>query len=324
MLEAIEHLIDGAAGLLDQDVFLPLLYRFGWMRWEELSFDWAVIAVYGLISVLLTMAVCWPLERLRPIERWKDHDAVVWDIAYTLVARAGVLPIASFIVFYQVQTDLNQYLALRGYTPPTLERAVPALIGHPLACFCLYAFILDGADYWRHRLSHRFRRWYYLHAVHHAQRQLTFWSDDRNHVLDDLITALWFGAIALLMGVPPLQFPLLGMALRFIESLSHANANLSYGWLGERLIVSPRFHRFHHSPEAGGRRSCNYAAVFPFWDMLFRTAHFSEPYRPTGDAFAPEAMATGSWFAQQCAGFRLFFHRGRPDAAVPPRDSASR
>ena len=25
------------------------------------------------------------------------------------------------------------------------------------------------------------------HSLHHAQRQMTFWSDDRNHVLDDLI-----------------------------------------------------------------------------------------------------------------------------------------
>ena len=57
----------------------------------------------------------------------------------------------------------------------------------------LYAIILDFADYWRHCLSHQFRWWWALHSLHHAQRQMTFWSDDRNHLLDDLIAFVWFG-----------------------------------------------------------------------------------------------------------------------------------
>ncbi len=104
---------------------------------------------------------------------------------------------------------------------------------------------------------------------------MTFWSDDRNHLLDDLIGALWFGVIALAIGVPPLQFPLLVLVLRFLESLSHANARVSFGWLGERLLISPRFHRAHHGVLAAGQRSCNYGAVLPWWDMLFGTADFS-------------------------------------------------
>ena len=99
----------------------------------------------------------------------------------------------------------------------------------------VYAVILDCADYWRHRLSHRFGWWWALHSLHHAQRQMTFWSDDRNHVLDDLIGALWFGVIALAIGVPPLQFPLLVLVLRFLESLSHANARVSFGAVGRAV-----------------------------------------------------------------------------------------
>ena len=133
--------------------------------------------------------------------------------------------------------------------------------GQQVLTFVLYAIILDFADYWRHRLSHMFRWWWALHSLHHAQRQMTFWSDDRNHLLDDLIAFVWFGVIALLIGVPPLQFPLLVLVLRFLESLSHANVRLSFGWLGERLLISPRFHRAHHGVLAAGERSCNYGAV---------------------------------------------------------------
>src|ERR1700757_199397 len=102
--------------------------------------------------------------------------------------------------------------------PP--RHAVSALLGHPVITFTLYVVILDFAEYWRHRLSHRFYRWYTLHSLHHAQRQMTFWSDDRNHLLDDLISAFWFGATALLIGVPPLQFPVLVLLVRTLESLS--------------------------------------------------------------------------------------------------------
>jgi sterol desaturase/sphingolipid hydroxylase (fatty acid hydroxylase superfamily) len=55
---------------------------------------------------------------------------------------------------------------------------------------------------------------------------------------------------------------------------------------------------------AFGPRSCNYGAVLPWWDMLFGTADFSPEYVATGDPTGDEAMATGSWLAQQRAGLR--------------------
>ena len=194
-----------------------------------------------------------------------------------------MLPLFTFVLFYRAQVTLNGFLADHGWVPPTLERLLPFLLGQPVLTFMLYAIILDCADYWRHRLSHRFGWWWALHSLHHAQRQMTFWSDDRNHVLDDLISALWFGVIALAIGVPPLQFPLLVLVLRFLESLSHANARVSFGRLGERLLISPRFHRAHHGLLAAGQRSCNYGAVLPWWDMLFGTADFRRDYVATGD-----------------------------------------
>jgi sterol desaturase/sphingolipid hydroxylase (fatty acid hydroxylase superfamily) len=127
----------------------------------------------------------------------------------------------------------------------------------------------------------------------------------RNHVLDDVISYLWFFAVGLAIGIPPLQFPLLMLGLRFMESLSHANIRLSFG-PAEYLLISPRFHRRHHAMKAAGRRSCNYGAVFPFWDMLFGTAEISDKYYPTGDARAPELLATGSYVAQQWAGLKMF------------------
>jgi sterol desaturase/sphingolipid hydroxylase (fatty acid hydroxylase superfamily) len=293
---------DLAAGWLQEHLLLPLLYRFGGMAWEDLSYGWALFAVYGAVQVAVTFAVCLPLERWRPLERWADNKAVLVDVIYTIVSRVGLLPLVTFVLFYQVQVAMNGWMADHGWVPPTLERLVPALLGKPVPTFLIYAVILDCAEYWRHRLSHRFGWWWALHSLHHAQRQMTFWSDDRNHLLDDLISALWFGAVALLIGIPPMQFPLLVLVLRFLESLSHANVRLSFGTVGERLLISPRFHRAHHGLLAAGQQSCNYGAILPIWDVLFGTADFSRTAVQTGDPGAPEAMVSGSYLAQQLAG----------------------
>jgi sterol desaturase/sphingolipid hydroxylase (fatty acid hydroxylase superfamily) len=306
--------LDIAAGWLQEHLLIPMLYQFDLMNWEDVSYGWAYFAMYGLAQVVVTFAVCLPLERWRPVERWPNSDAVWADIAYTTLSRVGVLPLVTYVVFYRMQVLVSGFLADRGIVPPTLEGVFPFLMGQQVLTFVLYAIILDFAEYWRHRLSHQFRWWWALHSLHHAQRQMTFWSDDRNHLGDDLISFFWFGFIALLIGVPPLQFPLLVLVLRFLESLSHANVRLSFGWLGERLLISPRFHRGHHGIKAAGDRSCNYGAVFPWWDMMFGTADFNREYVQTGDPSGEEALATGTYWQQQMAGLRRFIRsfRRRP------------
>ena len=297
-------LFDSAAGWLQETVLLPLLYAVGLMQWEDVSFGWALFAVYGLVQVIVTFAICVPLERWRPIEHWPDNRAVAVDVIYTLISRVGLLPFVTFVLFYKLQVGLNGFLTDHGWVPPTLERLIPGLLGQQVLTFFLYVLILDFSDYWRHRLSHLFDWWYSLHALHHAQRQMTFWSDDRNHLLDEIIAFVWFTAVALLIGIPPLQFPLLVLLLRLLESLSHANARLSFGWLGERLLISPRFHRAHHGVTAAGLRSVNYGAILPWWDMIFRTADFSREFVRTGDPTAEEELATGGYLAQQWTGLR--------------------
>jgi len=299
-----------AAGWLHETFLVPALYRLGMMQWEDIGYGWLLFALYGIAQVVLMLAICLPMEKWRGLEHWPDRKAVGVDILYTLVSRIGVMPLVTFVLFYQLQVWLSGWLADQGLITPTLEGLIPALLGHQGLTFCLYVLILDCADYWRHRLSHGFRWWYALHSVHHAQRQMTFWSDDRNHVLDDLIAFVWFMALGLLIGIPPMQFPLVILLLRLLESMSHANARVGFGRVGDRLLVSPRFHRAHHGIRAAGQQSCNYGAIFPFWDMLFGTADFSRDYAPTGDPSAEEAMATGTWWQQQAAGVRRL--AGRP------------
>ncbi len=297
------------AGYLSEAVVDPMLYRLDMMEWEDVAYGWLLFAIYGVAQVGLMLAICWPMERFARLETWPDRRAVAVDICYTLLSRIGVTPLVTFVLFYQLQVWLNGVLTDNGWVPPTLERLLPFLMGRQALSFIIYLLVLDCADYWRHRLSHKFRWWYALHSVHHAQRQMTFWSDDRNHVLDDVIAFCWFLGLGLLIGIPPMQFPLVILLLRLLESMSHANARVSFGRLGDRLLVSPRFHRAHHGVRAAGQRSCNYGAIFPFWDILFGSADYDRAYARTGDPSAEEAMATGSWLEQQAAGFRRLTKR---------------
>lgn len=310
------------AGVVQAHVVIPVLWHFRLMQWEDMGFGWSLFATYGLFQVLVTWAICMPLETLRPIERWPNRRTVATDMVYTLISRVGLLPIFTFVVFFQVQVWINGTLVDYGWIPPSLDRMLPFLFGHPVATFIAYAIVLDFTDYWRHRISHMIPAWYAVHAVHHAQRQMTFWSDDRNHLLDDFISAIWFGVVALLIGVSPFQFPLLVLLIRFVQSLAHANARISYGWLGERILISPSFHRLHHGILGAGRKSCNYSEIFPWWDMIFGTADFSHEFVPTGDPGAPEALATGGWIAQQVVGLRGFFSELTKRAKRGPADSS--
>ena len=292
-------------GWIFEHALQPLLYALGMMDWAEDAYAWLDFALFGLFGIAAAWALCRPLEAWRPVEPLADRGAVRTDMLYTFLSRLGLLPLLAFVLLASAQAAWEGWLTEAGLLPPTLEELVPGLRAYPVLAFAAYVVILDFAEYWRHRAQHAFRWWWALHAIHHAQRQMTFWTDDRNHVLDDVLAAVWFGAIALLIGVPPGQFPIIVLILRLAESLSHANVRLDYGRVGERLLVSPRFHRLHHAPVSAGSHGQNYAVLLPVWDWVFRTGDFRrDVFPPTGAPEEPEALASGGWLRQQVVGMR--------------------
>jgi sterol desaturase/sphingolipid hydroxylase (fatty acid hydroxylase superfamily) len=153
----------------------------------------------------------------------------------------------------------------------------------------IYLVVFDGVNYALHRAQHRFDWWWQLHALHHSQRQMTMWSDNRNHLLDDVLRDSAFVLVGLLIGIAPGQFVAVVAFTQLMESLSHANVRLSFGPVLERVLVSPRYHRLHHAiglgHESAGPGSLgghNLAVLFPVWDLLFGTARFDDRYEPTG------------------------------------------
>jgi len=132
-----------------------------------------------------------------------------------------------------------------------LDDLWPGVTDQAVVSFLFYLVVMDFFDYGLHRGQHRFEWWWRLHALHHSQRQMTMWSDNRNHLLDDVIRDVLLVTLAQLIGVAPGQFVAIVAITQLSESLHHANLRLWFGRLGERLWVSPRFHRRHHSVGIG-------------------------------------------------------------------------
>ncbi len=302
MIDWIAYIFAQVHGWLFEHGLQPLMFSFGAMTYIEESFTALQIFLYGLIEVALMFAIMRPLEKYFPVEKWSDRSSTRVDVMYTLLTRLGVLPLIFFFMLVPIESSISGWLRLHDVIPKNLEDFFPVLFAMPLLSFFIYLIILDFSEYIRHRLQHRFNIWWALHSVHHSQRMMSFWTDDRNHLLDGLIRDLWVAAVALLIGVPPGQFVLLVILMRMVESFSHANVPFTFGRIGEKMLVSPHFHRIHHAiniEQSGKNHGCNFAVLFPVWDIIFRTANFSRGQFPTGIADQLHGRDYGQGFWQQ-------------------------
>lgn len=288
---------------LFESVVQPLVFRLGMVSWLESAFDATEVFLIGAAEIVVLAVVLGVMEKWRPVEVWSDRRAVRVDVVYTLLVRLGFLPLAIFFLLLPVMDGLDGWLRMHDIIPPNLEDAFPSLLAHPFASFLAYLVVLDFALYWLHRAQHAFGFWWALHALHHSQREMTFWTDDRNHLLDMVLTDAVLALVALLVGVAPGQFVAIVAVTRAVESLSHANLRLSFGRVGEWLLVSPRFHRIHHAiglGHEGRRQGCNFAVLFPAWDHLFGTASTLADFPATGirDQLDGRDYGEGFWRQQ--------------------------
>jgi len=285
--------LENAFGLAQQWLFesavQPLMFALGMGQLLEDGYAATGWLLVGLLQIALMVLVIGPLQRWRPVEPLEDRAEVRTDVAYTLVHRLGLFRLALFFTVEPLFDALFGWLHLHGIGGWHLDQAWPGVTDRPLVAFLLYLVAFDFADYWIHRGQHAWRWWWSLHALHHSQRQMTMWSDNRNHLLDDLLRDSLLVLLAQGIGVPPGQFVALVAVMQLSESLQHANVRLSFGRWGERLWVSPRFHRLHHAVGLGhegqGRGTLggrNFGVLLPWWDVLFGTANFEARYEPTG------------------------------------------
>ncbi len=245
---------------------------------EALLIAIAQIAVIGLIFR--------PLESLAPAEKWAGRHYTRIDRTYTLVMLLGLNPLFAYLVLTPLANWFSGGVAAVGDTASSgLAHWLPWFGQHPLTLFFIYYLIYDFVYYWMHRTQHAMPWWWALHSMHHSQRQLSCWTNDRGSYVDGFLQSMVLATVGLFIGVEPDQFALLMFIGELAQNFSHTNVRFGFGRLFEKVFVDPKFHRLHHmivDPDRPRLHDCNYGQVFSVWDVVFGTALYGEPPRVTG------------------------------------------
>ncbi len=291
----------GVQGWLFQTLVQPALFALDMSSLFEDAYAATAWFMMGILQIIVLLAVIGPLQRWRPVEAMNspaERASIRIDVLYTLIHRLGLFRLALFFTLDPWFDAAFGALRTAGYGTFHLDQLWPGLTDQPVVSLLIYLLVFDFVAYWAHRGQHQLAWWWRLHSLHHSQRQMTMWTDNRNHLLDDLIRDSLLVVLGQVIGVEPGQFVAIVALTQLSESLQHANLRLAFGRFGERLWVSPRFHRLHHaigighendatrqtlvrdrSPALGGH---NFGVLLPWWDMLFRTSNFDNRYDPTG------------------------------------------
>jgi sterol desaturase/sphingolipid hydroxylase (fatty acid hydroxylase superfamily) len=178
----------------------------------------------------------------------------------------------------------------------------------PVAQFALGFLLLDLFDYGYHRLSHRVRPLWLMHAVHHSDPRLDTTTGMRFHPAEVAIEVVLKVALLLALGLPLWVEGARAVLLNPANLLQHANVAFP-AWV-ERwpawLLVTPAMHRIHHSPDMPETNS-NYGAIFSLWDRMFGTYRRPSPGR--GQIFGLRKLHDDRW--QTLAGMLMTPVRAR-------------
>jgi sterol desaturase/sphingolipid hydroxylase (fatty acid hydroxylase superfamily) len=178
--------------------------------------------------------------------------------------------------------------------------------------------VIEFCFWLTHFAKHKIPLLWLFHAVHHSQKDMNPFTEDRNHIIDKLVRTLLIFIPCFIFQVPNLYaVSIIGFYTTLHSYFVHANIKLNLGWLGW-FLVSPQFHRVHHARDVA-YQDCNFGGLLSIFDHLFGTAYpVRDIYPETGIADAqfptednlPPWKLPGNWLAQTVYPFGQLFKQG--------------
>jgi sterol desaturase/sphingolipid hydroxylase (fatty acid hydroxylase superfamily) len=206
----------------------------------------------------MAIETLWPLRAVASTSVWRWIN----NLALTAVDYAVLLGISPWLALLVVN--------LVGIENPGLLHKAGA---SPWVSFVVLLFSLQFAAYWLHRAFHAFPVLWRIHTVHHCDPEVDATTANRHHPLEPILNAVAMLPVVVILGPDPIS--ILGYNILAVAVAVMSHGNFTFGprldGLLRRFIVTPDFHRMHHSSERQYTDS-NYATVLPVFDYLFRTA----------------------------------------------------
>jgi len=158
----------------------------------------------------------------------------------------------------------------------------------------LFIMSIDCVEYWMHRLGHANKLYWKFHCIHHTPEQLTPLTKFRIHWVDMTVFGTVKAIPLMVLGhLDAMWMPYL--PLMILQVFSHFDIDFHYGPVLGRFLVSPRYHRVHHSADPA-QQNTNFGIIFSCWDYLFGTAA-ADLTRPK--AFGLREVAVPDSFVRQ-------------------------
>ena len=199
-------------------------------------------------------------------------------IATTSINQRWRSNIGLFLINLSIYRLLVPITAI-AYSQYTLTQGGGLLQGLNVGEFLLVIIgflLLDFIKYVEHRLFHSLTPLWRLHLVHHSDTDVDFTTTERHHPLEHVLGILIVYGSIYLFGITPLSIIIYLLVGSVVAFVSHANLELPFAFdkMFTYLLVTPRFHGVHHSPNKKNTNS-NYGLVLTIWDRLFNT--FNKP-----------------------------------------------
>jgi sterol desaturase/sphingolipid hydroxylase (fatty acid hydroxylase superfamily) len=228
-----------------------------------LGLDWFLLNILLLAVLFVPIERIWPLRPQSVFRPGWTTDAIYFFVSHLLVQLSTLLTLmpARVLFAWAIHPAVQ-----------TAVRAQPTIVQF-LGC----ALVADLTEYTVHRFFHKSRWLWRFHAVHHSTTSMDWLAGSRLHVIDVVLTrGLTFVPLFVLgFDTGPLYAYLVFVSVHAV--FIHANVSWAFPRWVEALVVTPRFHHWHHAIERAAIDR-NFAVHFPWIDRLFGTY-----YGPPGE-----------------------------------------
>ncbi len=149
-----------------------------------------------------------------------------------------------------------------------------------------------------------------FHSIHHSTQRLGWLAGARMHFLEIAVLRGLTAVPMFTLGFRPEAIQAYLLVVYFYSSFIHANIGWRFNGI-ERLLVTPRFHHWHHGSERAAI-DINYATHFPIFNWLFGTYHLPKDAWPEKYGVAGEIIPRG-YFRQMLHPFKKPAKIKKPD-----------